>query len=375
MREGTSPTRWSIRAVAVLDDDAAEDGAAAFLVMELLEGDARRGVRSPGRQAPARAVLAVAYQCWRCCGGRREGHRPSRHQAVESLSHAYGARQSARLRRRADARSGLEHATMSGLAWHAGVHGAEQALGKSAEVDGSPTCGARRDDVRPRDGGPVHRRRHRRSRCLLCNAKRASSDRSSPRCRPQWPSRGSRAGVPQVGALAECGAMRDAVKRVYRAQYGEDPSPAALVFMASPEKMPVPDRSPMLRSPMASTVPETPVSIEPRRLDDRLGGSNPTSLVATAAQPRTSRRTVRWQRGCAGGGRVLLARGGDEERAARRPPPARDLGIPRRRSRPAVTAPSGERPSRRRLRSSLSRRPPDPHGDLHPAGRACRLRR
>jgi serine/threonine-protein kinase len=79
-------------------------------------------------------------------------------------------------------------------------------------------------------------------------------------------------------------AMRDAVRETYRALYGEEASPAALVFMASPEKMPVSDRSP-LRSPMASTVPATPVSIEPRRLG--LGGSNPTSLVGMASQPST----------------------------------------------------------------------------------------
>jgi serine/threonine-protein kinase len=90
----------------------------------------------------------------------------------------------------------------------------------------------------------------------------------------------------RAGRWPSAAAMRDAVKQVYRAHYDEDPAPGALVFMASPERMPVSDRSPMLRSPMASTVPETPVSAHAKRGSDR-PASSPTSLVGTAAQPRT----------------------------------------------------------------------------------------
>jgi serine/threonine-protein kinase len=49
-------------AVAVLDDDVAEDGA-AFLVMELLEGDGvDRLWESAGRRLPVRVVLAIGHQ-------------------------------------------------------------------------------------------------------------------------------------------------------------------------------------------------------------------------------------------------------------------------------------------------------------------------
>src|SRR5271155_852164 len=49
-------------AVAVLDDDVAEDGS-AFLVMELLEGEVLDRVWDKvGRRMPARVVLAIGYQ-------------------------------------------------------------------------------------------------------------------------------------------------------------------------------------------------------------------------------------------------------------------------------------------------------------------------
>jgi serine/threonine protein kinase len=49
-------------AVAVLDDDIAEDGS-AFLVMELLEGDGLDAVwKRSGRCLPPRAVLVIGYQ-------------------------------------------------------------------------------------------------------------------------------------------------------------------------------------------------------------------------------------------------------------------------------------------------------------------------
>jgi serine/threonine protein kinase len=355
MREGyVANTVEHPGAVAVLDDDAAEDGAAAFLVMELLEGETlAEACDRQGGKLPARAVLAVAYQVLEVLAAAdakgivhrdikpsnlfltRTGH-------VKVLD--FGV---ARMRE-----VGSEHATMSGLALGTPAFMApEQALGKSAEVDGLTDVWALGATMFAlATGGPVHPATTPQEQMVFSATRSA---RSLGSVQPEVP--------PAVAEVVDralafhrserwpsAAAMRDAVKRVYRAQYGEDPSPAALVFMASPEKMPVPDRSPMLRSPMASTVPETPVSIEPRRLDDRLGGSNPTSLVATAAQPRTlATGRVR----VAAGGVVLVvagvllgAWGATRERAAPTTATGTAIsGIPATTAgRPAVTAPSGE---------------------------------
>jgi eukaryotic-like serine/threonine-protein kinase len=48
-------------AVAVLDDDVSDDGA-AFLVMELLDGDSIEEIANQRGKLPARAVLGIAYQ-------------------------------------------------------------------------------------------------------------------------------------------------------------------------------------------------------------------------------------------------------------------------------------------------------------------------
>jgi serine/threonine-protein kinase len=294
MREGyVANTVEHPGAVAVLDDDAAEDGAAAFLVMELLEGETlAEACDRQGGKLPARAVLAVAYQVLEvlaAADAKGIVHRdikPSnlfltRTGQVKVLD--FGV---ARMRE-----VGSEHATMSGLALGTPAFMApEQALGKSAEVDGLTDVWALGATMFAlATGGPVHPATSPQEQ-MVFSATRSARPLGS--VQPEVP--------PEVAELVDralafhkpsrwpsAATMRDAVKRVYRALYGEDPSPAALVFMASPEKMPVSDRSPMPRSPMASTVPETPVSIEPRPLADRLGGSNSTSLVATAAQPRT----------------------------------------------------------------------------------------
>src|SRR5450755_1151386 len=64
MREGyVANTVEHPGAVAVLDDESAEDGAAAFLVMELLEGETlAEACDRQGGKLPARAVMGVAYQ-------------------------------------------------------------------------------------------------------------------------------------------------------------------------------------------------------------------------------------------------------------------------------------------------------------------------
>jgi len=294
MREGyVANTVEHPGAVAVLDDDAAEEGAAAFLVMELLEGETlAEACDRQGGKLPARAVLAVAYQVLEvlaAADAKGIVHRdikPSnlfltRTGQVKVLD--FGV---ARMRE-----VGSEHATMSGLALGTPAFMApEQALGKSAEIDGLTDVWALGATMFAlATGGAVHPATSPQEQ-MVFSATRTARPLGSvqPEVPPAVAEIVDRAlSFHKVSRWASAAAMRDAVKRVYRAEYGDDPSPAALVFMASPEKMPVSDRSPMPRSPMASTVPETPVSIEPRPLGDRLGGSNPTSLVGTAAQPRT----------------------------------------------------------------------------------------
>jgi serine/threonine-protein kinase len=293
MREGyVANTVEHPGAVAVLDDDAAEDGAAAFLVMELLEGETlAEACDRLGGKLPARAVLAVAYQVLEVLAAAdakgivhrdikpsnlfltRTGH-------VKVLD--FGV---ARMRE-----VGSELATMSGLALGTPAFMApEQALGKSAEIDGLTDVWALGATMFAlATGGPVHTATSPQEQMVL-SATRSARPLGSvePEVSPAVAEIVDRAlAFHKPSRWPSAAAMRDAVKQVYRAQYGEDPSPAALVFMASPEKMPVSERSGMPRSPMASTVPETPVGAEARARAHRMA-SSPTSLVGTAAQPRT----------------------------------------------------------------------------------------
>ncbi|MGD0524227.1 MAG: protein kinase [Polyangiaceae bacterium] len=293
MREGyVANTVEHPGAVAVLDDDVTEDGTAAFLVMELLEGETlAEACDRLGGKLPARAVLAVAYQVLEVLAAAdakgivhrdikpsnlfltRTGH-------VKVLD--FGV---ARMRE-----VGSELATLSGLALGTPAFMApEQAMGRSAEIDGLTdlwALGATMFTLAT--GGPVHPAKSPQEQMVL-SATRAARPLGSvvPEVPPDVATIVDRAlSFDRAGRWPSAAAMRDAVKQAYRAHYEEDPAPGALVFMASPEKMPVSDRSPMLRSPMASTVPETPVSAHAKRASER-PASSPTSLVGTAAQPRT----------------------------------------------------------------------------------------
>jgi serine/threonine-protein kinase len=292
MREGyVANTVEHPGAVAVLDDDVTEDGTAAFLVMELLEGETLSEASDRlGGKLPARAVLAVAYQVLdvlAAADAKGIVHRdikPSnlfltRTGHVKVLD--FGV---ARLRE-----VGSELATLSGLALGTPAFMApEQAMGRSAEVDGLTdlwALGATMFTLA--SGGPVHPAKTPQEQMVLSATRAARALGSvAPEVPPEVAAIVDRAlSFDRAGRWESAAAMRDAVKQVYRAQYDEDPSPGALVFMASPEKMAVSDRSPMLRSPMASTVPETPVSANAKRASER-PASSPTSLVGTAAQPR-----------------------------------------------------------------------------------------
>jgi serine/threonine-protein kinase len=273
-------------AVAVLDDDVAEDGA-AFLVMELLDGETLAETCDRfGGKLPIRAVLAVAFQVLDVLAAADAHHvvhrdiKPSnlfltRSGHVKVLD--FGV---ARMRG-----TGTESSTLSGLALGTPAFMApEQALGRTEEIDGLTDLWALGATMFAlASGGPVHDASTPQEQMVFAATRSA---RPLASVDPEIP-----APVAEVIDRALCfersarwpgaQAMRDAIREVYRALHGEDPSPAALVFMASPEKVPVSERS-SLRSPMASTVPATPVSA---RLD-RLGGPSPTSLVPMASQPR-----------------------------------------------------------------------------------------
>ena len=293
MREGyVANTVDHPGAVAVLDDDVTEDGA-AFLVMELLEGETLADAcdRQGGR-LPVRAVLAVAFQVLDVLAAADAKHvvhrdiKPAnlfltRTGQVKVLD--FGV---ARMRE-----AGVQDQTTTELTLGTPAFMApEQALGRSHEIDGLTDVWALGATMFALlTGGPVHVATSPQEQMVFAATR-------SPRPLAQVePDIG-----PEVAELVDralafhrsarwpsAAAMRDAVRDVYRAQHGEDPSPSALVFMASPERTPVSERPGRPPSPMASTVQETPVSLEPRRLYDHLRGPSPTSLVPTASRPRS----------------------------------------------------------------------------------------
>ncbi|HEY8040549.1 MAG TPA: protein kinase, partial [Polyangiaceae bacterium] len=277
-------------AVAVLDDDVTEDGS-AFLVMELLDGEtlAEASDRHGGK-LPIRAVLAVAAQVLDVLAAADAKHivhrdiKPSnlfltRTGQVKVLD--FGV---ARLREP----SSDPAATHSGLALGTPAFMApEQALGRSEEIDGLTDVWALGATMFAlATGGAVHEASTPQEQMVFAATRSA---RSLAAVDPEVP-RDAAAIVDRALAFTRsarwesAAAMRDAVRAAYRALEGEDPSPAALVFMASPEKVAIPD-PPSLHSPMASTVPATPISPAPLRLADPR--PSPTSLVPTAGQPRT----------------------------------------------------------------------------------------
>jgi serine/threonine-protein kinase len=273
-------------AVAVLDDDVAEDGS-AFLVMELLDGETlAEACDRLGGKLPIRAVLAVAYQVLEvlaAADAKRVVHRdikPSnlfltRSGHVKVLD--FGV---ARVRS-----SSADSTTLSGLALGTPAFMApEQALGRSEEIDGLTDLWALGATMFALlSGGPVHAASTPQEQMVLAATRGApplaSVDREVPPAAAEIVDRAL--SFERSARWPSAQAMRDAVRDSYRALYAEDPSPAALVFMASPETMPVSSDASLPRSPMASTVPTTPVSARV----ERIGGPSPTSLVPMASQP------------------------------------------------------------------------------------------
>jgi serine/threonine-protein kinase len=277
-------------AVAVLDDDVTEDGA-AFLVMELLDGETlAEACDRLGGKLPVRAVLAVAAQVLdvlSAADGKHVVHRdikPSnlfltRTGHVKVLD--FGV---ARMRE-----IGPEHSTSSGLALGTPAFMApEQALGRTDEIDGATDLWALGATMFALvTGAPVHAASTPQEQMVF------AATRSAPSLAAADPEVPASVATLVDRALAfqrsarwpSADPMREAVREAYRALYGEDPAPSALVFMASPDKVPLSEAA-SLRSPMASTVPATPVtpvSSQPRRIDERLVAPSHTSLRPTTS--------------------------------------------------------------------------------------------
>jgi serine/threonine protein kinase len=281
-------------AVTVLDDDVAEDGS-AFLVMELLEGETlAEACDRHGGTLPLRAVLAVAAQVLDVLAAADDKsivHRDikppnlflTRTGQVKVLD--FGV---ARLRE-----LGGEFATHSGLAMGTPAYMApEQALGRTEEVDGLTdvwAVGATMFALLT--GGPVHEASTPQEQMVFTATRSARTLASAfPEAPPAIAAIVDRAlAFQRTSRWQGAAVMRDAVREAYRAEYGEDPSPAALVFMASPERMPTSGVSAAraARSPMASTVPETPVSGQPRKIEGVGEPGSPGSLVPTSSQARS----------------------------------------------------------------------------------------
>ena len=291
-------------AVAVLDDDVADDGS-AFLVMELLDGETlAEACDRLGGKLPVRAVLAVAAQVLDVLSASDAKHvvhrdiKPSnlfltRTGHVKVLD--FGV---ARMRE-----LGPEHSTSSGLALGTPAFMApEQALGRTDEIDGATDLWALGATMFALvTGAPVHAASTPQEQMVFAATRSAQALAvADPEVPAQVAALVDRALAFQRSARWQnAEAMREAVREAYRALYGEDPSPAALVFMASPDKVPISEAA-SLRSPMASTVPATPVtpvSSAPRRIDEQLvapshASLRPTTALLSASGPGRTRMMV-----------------------------------------------------------------------------------
>jgi serine/threonine-protein kinase len=335
MREGyVANTLDHPGAVAVLDDDVAEDGA-AFLVMELLDGEtfAEACDRLGGKLA-LRAVLAMAHQVLDvlvAAEAKSVVHRdlkPSnlfllRTGHVKVLD--FGV---ARMRE-----VGRETSTLTGLALGTPAFMApEQALGRSEEIDSLTDMWALGATMFAlATGGPVHEASTPQEQMVFAATRKAPSFASTD---PSVPAAVAEI-VDRALAFQRSArwpgprAMREAVGEVYRSQYKDEPSPAALVFMASPEKVAVASSS-SPPSPMASTVPTTPVSPEVRPVAELRATPSGTSLSPTSSHPASAKAgRARFLAGAslvglgaaaaAAFGFWAMARGGTEPRAAANP--------------------------------------------------------
>ena len=295
-------------AVAVLDDDVAEDGS-AFLVMELLDGaTVDEAAERRGRQAApaARRCRSATQLLDVLAAAHAQGHRPPRHQAREPLPHARRRAQGARLRHRARARRRRQRpATGTGQrARDARVHGARAGDGEGRRGRrGRRTCG---------------RRARRSSRCsAAASCTRARTRQQVMIAAATKPARSLRSVAPDVpGALAavvdralafdkkdalagrggDARRARAGVRRVARRPREPAAADADLVELGEPA-------SAALQSASTSTplgqhcLPGTPPAVHPVTADKGAAGGVGGTLRWRARRAWSAgRRPSRWPR-------------------------------------------------------------------------------
>ncbi len=283
-------------AVAVLDDDVAEDGA-AFLVMELLEGSAVDGLwEKAGWRLPARAVLAIGYQLLDvlvAAHAKAIVHRDikpanvflTRDGTLKVLD--FGI---ARLR---DAAGGA-HATNTGMLLGTPAFMApEQALAKATEIDGQTDLWAVGATLFTLLSGRAVHDGETASEVLV-----HAATKRAPELRSVLPEADARIAQLVDGALAfekharwgSAVAMRDTLADMYLAMYGEAVTRAPLMDLFS-------ERGAARASASPPSAPLAPTR------DSSGGGSRRARLGLARAQVgprhvRSRRRSTPLSRAC-----------------------------------------------------------------------------
>jgi serine/threonine-protein kinase len=298
MREGyVANTVDHPGAVAVLDDDVTDDGA-AFLVMELLQGATlAEASERRGGTLPLRAVLAAADQVLdvlAAADARHIVHRDIKPANLFLTTTGQVKVLDFGVARMRDAQG--QQTTHSGMALGTPAFMApEQALGRSEDISGRTDVWALGATMFALvTGRAVHQASSGQQQIVYAATRSAellgAVDPTTP---------------PAVATLVDralsfhpharwgsAGAMRVALRDAYRSLYGEDPSLASLAGLALPISGVTTD--PLLpRSPMASTVPVTPaeggnLGRAARPTDGGSGRTPPVSLAGTMSQPRVT---------------------------------------------------------------------------------------
>jgi serine/threonine protein kinase len=294
MREGyVANTVEHPGAVAVLDDDVAEDGS-AFLVMELLDGATLDDIcERQGGRLPLRHVLAIAEQLLDVLAAADAKHivhrdiKPSnvmvtRAGQVKVLD--FGV---ARLRDTEGA-----SATHSGMALGTPAFMApEQALGRSGEISGrSDVWAVGATMVALLTGRAVHEASSAQEAMVLAATKPAPSlaalDGEAPAAAVAIVDRAL--AFDQEQRWPSAAEMRDAVREAARSLFGEPLAPSQLGALAGEARESVTADSPS--DPLAPTVaaPSSPGSGSGRRsIPDPVISPKATSLVGTTARSPT----------------------------------------------------------------------------------------
>jgi serine/threonine-protein kinase len=299
MREGyVANTVDHPGAVAVLDDDVTDDGA-AFLVMELLLGATlAEASERRGGTIPLRAVLAAADQVLdvlAAADARHIVHRDIKPANLFLTTTGQVKVLDFGVARMRDAQG--QHTTHSGMALGTPAFMApEQALGRSEDISGRTDVWALGATMFALvTGRSVHQASSGQQQIVYAATRSAESLAAVD---PTTPA--------EVAAIVDralafhpharwesAGAMRDALRAAHRGLYGEEPSAASLAALAL--SIGAPGTGPDLpRSPMASTVPATPpdgaAGVRSARAPDQAGSGRtpPVSLAGTMSQPHVA---------------------------------------------------------------------------------------